>query len=89
MARFASRRRILATSFWHDLVPPLAALPGVDGGLVMTGYVDSSVESENIRSLAATFIGKDDKLVNMLNSAGSRSGRKRLWSFCLARWTEK
>jgi glycerophosphoryl diester phosphodiesterase len=35
IARFASRRRIVATSFWHDLVPPLVALAGVEGGLVM------------------------------------------------------
>ncbi len=35
IARFASRRRILVSSFWHGLVPPLAALSGVEGGLVM------------------------------------------------------
>jgi glycerophosphoryl diester phosphodiesterase len=35
IARFASRRRLLVSSFWHDLVPPLVALAGVEGGLVM------------------------------------------------------
>jgi glycerophosphoryl diester phosphodiesterase len=38
IARFASRRRIVATSFWHDLVPPLVALAGVEGGLVMASH---------------------------------------------------
>lgn len=43
----------------------------VDGGLVISGYADSTEESENIRSLAATFLGKDEKLVNLVTTAGS------------------
>lgn len=43
----------------------------VDGGLVINGFVDSPMESENIRALANTFLGEDEKLVNMLTTAGS------------------
>lgn len=43
----------------------------VDGGLVLGGYVDSPMESENIRTLANTFLGKEDKLVNLMTTAGS------------------
>ncbi|HLX09755.1 MAG TPA: glycerophosphodiester phosphodiesterase [Thermoanaerobaculia bacterium] len=32
---FAASRTILVSSFWHSLVPPLAALPGVEGGLIL------------------------------------------------------
>ena len=35
IGRYAGSRRILVSSFRHDLVPPLAALPGVEGGLLL------------------------------------------------------
>jgi glycerophosphoryl diester phosphodiesterase len=35
IARFASSRRLLVSSFWHSVVPPLVALPGVEGGLLL------------------------------------------------------
>jgi len=43
----------------------------VDGGLVMDGVTGSVAESEDIRNVASTFIGKDEKMVNMIRSAGS------------------
>lgn len=43
----------------------------IDGGLVASGFVDTPAESEQISSLASSFMGKDDKLVNMLSTAGS------------------
>ncbi len=55
-----------------ELVPNAdVAFKSVDGGLVVKGYTDSPAESENIRSLASTFMGTNDKLVNMLTTAGS------------------
>lgn len=42
----------------------------VDGGLVMDGSAGSVQESENIRNVASAFVGKDDKLVNMVTSDG-------------------
>ncbi len=43
----------------------------VGGGLVLDGNANSPIESENIRSVAAAFIGDDDKMVNMMNTGGS------------------
>lgn len=43
----------------------------VDGGIVLNGYVDSPAEAESIKSLASSFIGPNDKLVNMITTAGS------------------
>jgi glycerophosphoryl diester phosphodiesterase len=37
IARYAASRPILVSSFWHSVVPPLAALPGVEGGLLLGG----------------------------------------------------
>lgn len=43
----------------------------VDNGLVLRGSVRSPAESENVRTLAASFLGEKDKLVNMLSIEGS------------------
>jgi len=43
----------------------------VDGGLVMDGFAGTVAESESIRSVAASFIGKDEKLINMIKTNGS------------------
>ncbi|MBV8938988.1 MAG: type II and III secretion system protein family protein [Alphaproteobacteria bacterium] len=43
----------------------------VDGGLVINGYTDSAQESEHIKTLASAFLGDKEKLVNLVNTAGS------------------
>ncbi len=43
----------------------------VDGGLVMDGRAGTVAESENIRNVASAFLGGNDKLVNMIKTAGS------------------
>ena len=43
----------------------------VDGGLVMNGFAGTVGESENIRDVASTFIGPNDKMVNMIKTNGS------------------
>jgi pilus assembly protein CpaC len=43
----------------------------VQGGLVMDGYASSVAESESIRSIAEAFIGPGEKMVNMIQTAGS------------------
>lgn len=43
----------------------------VDGGLLIDGYAGTTAESESIRNLASTFIGKNDKMVNMIKTGGS------------------
>jgi len=43
----------------------------IDGGLVMDGFTSSIAESDNIRNLASAYIGSNEKMVNMLTSAGS------------------
>lgn len=43
----------------------------VDGGLVMEGYAPSTADSDSINSVAAAFLGADDKMVNMVKTAGS------------------
>ncbi len=43
----------------------------VDGGMVMDGYAPSAAQSEDIRSVAAAFIGTNEKMVNMVKTAGS------------------
>ncbi len=56
----------------HQMVPSAdVELKTVDGGLVMKGNVDSPAESETIKSIASTFLGQSEKLVNLLNTAGS------------------
>lgn len=42
----------------------------VDGGLVMDGSAASVQDSENIRSVAAAFVGDKEKLVNMITTGG-------------------
>jgi pilus assembly protein CpaC len=43
----------------------------VDGGLVIDGYAPTAAASEDIRSVASAFIGANDKMVNMVKTAGS------------------
>jgi len=43
----------------------------VDGGMVMDGMASSVAESEDIRNVAAAFLGKDEKMVNMVRTNGS------------------
>jgi pilus assembly protein CpaC len=43
----------------------------VDGGLVMDGFAGTVSESESIRDVASTFIGPNDKMVNMIKTNGS------------------
>lgn len=43
----------------------------VDGGLVMEGYAGSVSESESIKDIASTFVGANDKMVNMIKTNGS------------------
>jgi len=42
----------------------------VDGGLVIDGSATSVQESENIRNVAAAFVGDRDKVVNMMTTGG-------------------
>lgn len=42
----------------------------VDGGLVIDGSATSVQESENIRNVAAAFVGERDKVVNMIKTGG-------------------
>lgn len=43
----------------------------VDGGLVMHGYADTVDESEKIRNIASAIVGDKDKMINMIQTAGS------------------
>lgn len=43
----------------------------IDGGLMMRGDVASPMEAESIKNLASSFIGAQEKLINMLNVEGS------------------
>lgn len=43
----------------------------VDGGLVIDGFAGTTAESESIRTLANTFIGANEKMVNMIKTGGS------------------
>lgn len=47
------------------------AFRSVDGGLVMEGYAPSTADSDSINSVANAFIGTNDKMVNMVKTAGS------------------
>ena len=42
----------------------------VDGGLVLNGAASSVQEAENIRDIAASFVGEKDKVVNMMTTSG-------------------
>ncbi len=46
-------------------------LKSIDGGLVMDGYVDSPIQSDTVKNLVSSFLGEKEKLVNMVNTAGS------------------
>lgn len=41
------------------------------GGLVLHGFVDSPQDADNVQSIASTFIGNGQRVVNMLTTAGS------------------
>lgn len=43
----------------------------VDGGLVVDGRAASVAESDQIKDVASAFIGQNEKMVNMMTSAGS------------------
>jgi pilus assembly protein CpaC len=43
----------------------------VDGGIMLDGFADSVEQAENLRAIAASFIGEKEKMVNMIKSAGS------------------
>lgn len=43
----------------------------VDGGIVLNGFADSPMEAEQVKSLAGSFLGEKDKLVNLITTAGS------------------
>ena len=56
----------------HRVVPDAdVGFRTVSGGLVMDGYASSTAESENIRSIAEAFMGSGEKMVNMIQTAGS------------------
>jgi pilus assembly protein CpaC len=46
-------------------------LKTVDGGLVMDGFAGTTSESESIRNIASTFLGPNEKMVNMIKTSGS------------------
>ncbi len=55
-----------------ELVPDAdVELKSVDGGLVMNGFVDTPMQSDTVKNLVGGFISKDEKLVNMINTAGT------------------
>ncbi len=43
----------------------------VDGGIMLNGDASSVEEAENLRNIASAFIGNNEKMVNMIKSAGS------------------
>ncbi len=43
----------------------------MDGGIMLNGSADSLAESENIRNIASAFLGNNEKMINMIKSAGS------------------
>lgn len=43
----------------------------VDGGLVMEGYAPSTADSDSINTVASAFLGANDRMVNMVKTAGS------------------
>lgn len=42
----------------------------VDGGLVIGGNASSVQEAENIKNIAAAFVGEKDKIINMMTTGG-------------------
>jgi pilus assembly protein CpaC len=43
----------------------------VDGGLVLDGFAGSVAEADNIKNIASSFLGENDKMINMMTAAGS------------------
>lgn len=43
----------------------------IDGGITIDGNTDSIEESERIRNIASAFVGEKEKMVNMIQAAGS------------------
>ncbi len=43
----------------------------VDGGMLLDGFANTVGESDSIREVASTFIGPNDKMVNMIKTNGS------------------
>lgn len=43
----------------------------VDGGMVMEGFAPTVAESESIRNVASSFLGRNEKMVDMVKTAGS------------------
>jgi glycerophosphoryl diester phosphodiesterase len=80
IARYAARRRILASSFWHSLVPPLAALPGVEGGLVIAGRPRDGEalaalvpQAERVRTVIWHYEMVDEELLGQAAALGLQS----------------
>ena len=42
----------------------------ISGAIVLTGNVDTAIQAENVRRLAARFVGKDEEVINRLNVVG-------------------
>jgi glycerophosphoryl diester phosphodiesterase len=78
---FAASRRILVSSFWHSLVPPLAALPGVEGGLLLAsrplgGEALAALlppAAERVRTLVWDYELLDEELLAQAVALGLRS----------------
>jgi glycerophosphoryl diester phosphodiesterase len=87
LARYASRRRILVSSFWHTVVSPLAALAGIEGGLVMGSRPAADGRALAALAAAATPMGAaspvrtlvwswelfDEELLHQASAVGLRS----------------
>jgi glycerophosphoryl diester phosphodiesterase len=81
IVRFAASRRILVSSFWHPVVPPLAALPGVEGGLLLGGRpLDAAAlaalmppAAERLRTVVWYYELLDAELLAQTAAAGCRS----------------
>lgn len=46
-------------------------LKSIDGGMVLEGFVDTPMQSETVRSIVSGFMGREDRLVNMMSTNGS------------------
>jgi glycerophosphoryl diester phosphodiesterase len=86
VARFASSRRLLVSSFWHALVPPLAAIPGVEGGLLLASRPCSAPAlaamvpaMERLRTVIWYYEVMDEALLEQTAASGLES-----WVFGVA-----
>ena len=78
---FAGSRRILVSSFWHSLVPPLAAVPGVEGGLILASRpLDAEglaalipLAAERVRTVVWYYEILDEELLAQSAALGLRS----------------